>query len=102
MNTEQRATVTRVKAMIDLIRCGPDLYPLDGQSLELDCLGRAMLRATMALVEQNGGSQADPTAVELLDSCSDWLAEQISGRRSPDVAQRFFKARAEYVEPLEP
>jgi hypothetical protein len=97
MTDDERATITRFKAMIDLIRCGSDGYALPDQGLELEALSNQMLRVDVALVGKSG--PAELSALHLADATAKWVAEMISGRRDPDIAERWFKARAKFIEP---
>lgn len=96
MTPEQRATVNRFKAMIDLIKTGSDGYALPDQGLELEALSMGVLRVDTALVESG---PTERPALQLADATAKWLTEMISGRRDPAVAERWFQARAEFIEP---
>lgn len=97
MTPEQRETVTRFKAMIDLIATGSDGYADPDQGLELEVLSRAVLRVDTAL--GGGSGPAALSALRLADATSKWIEDMISGRRDPDIAEAWFRARAELVEP---
>lgn len=96
MTDEQRATVQRLQDMIGLIQTGPDRYALPEQGLELHCLSMQVLRVDTALAGEN--VPAALSALRLADATAKWITEHITGRRDPDVAERWFKARAELIE----
>jgi hypothetical protein len=100
MTDEQREAVQRLQDMIGLIQTGSDGYALPDEGLHLHILSMQVLRVDTALAGCSG--PAELSALALADATSRWLGEMISGRRDPDIAQRWFQARAELIEPLEP
>jgi hypothetical protein len=97
MTDEQRDTVYRFVAMINLIKLGPDGYALYDEGLHLHILSMRVLQVDTALA--GCSDPAERSALQLSDATAKWITEHVTGRRSPDVAQRLFKARAEYIEP---
>jgi hypothetical protein len=98
MTDDERNTINLFKAGVNLIKTGPDGYPLPDQGLELDFLAKSVLKIDTMFIGHRDLDAEQRSLLNLADATSKWLAELISGRRDPDVAQAWFKARAEVVE----
>lgn len=94
---DKREAINAFKANFDLIRKGPDGYPLPDQGLELDVLGRQLLKVGM--VCSLGSDPEERSLQRFTDATARMLAAMISGDRDPAIPAAVFKARAEVVEP---
>ena len=100
-NSDERRTIDEFKVAISLIKTGPDRFPLHGQGLELDILARKVLAIDMLYIGRDDLDAEQRSLLNLADATSKWIGETVTGDRDTDIAEAWFKARAELIEPAE-
>lgn len=103
MTDAERHTIEIFKGAVNRIKTGADGYPITHEMLdvELQATGRLVLEVDQILLPHRDELDAELRSVlALADATSNWIAETESGNRDPAIAQAWFRARAELIEPL--
>lgn len=93
MTPDERHTIDAFKVNISLIQTGADGFPLAGQGLELDILGRQVLK--IDTICRAGDTAEKQALLNMADAASRMVAAMASGDRDPAIPAAWFKARAE-------
>jgi hypothetical protein len=93
----QRYTVTVFTGAIDRIATGPDRYPIPhpDRVADLGVLGQYLLKIDMMFLGRDDLNPEQRSLLVLADATAAWIAEFESGNRDPEIAERWFRARAE-------
>lgn len=103
MTPDERSTINLFKAAVNLIPTGADRYPIPhpDRVSDLGLLARYVLKVDMILLGRDDLNAEERSLLNLADATSKWIAEFESGSRDPAIAEAWFRARAELVEPKE-
>jgi hypothetical protein len=100
MTEEERNTINVFKAGISLLKTGPHGWPLPGQELERETLFGLMTKVgKICDSDPDTPEKAGLRRLRYTTACLFAAADLPD--RLPDVPERWFKARAELVEPAD-
>jgi hypothetical protein len=104
MKTEERRTIDEFKVAVSLLRTGPDGFPLPGQGLELEVTSQKVVE--VADVCEPADDDEKRSLMELAVATMQLIAAVDSrmpdySTDDPTIPQRWFRARADLVEPSE-
>jgi hypothetical protein len=100
MTDDERRTIDVFKVGVSLIRTGLDGFPPPEQGLELEIVAGSALKVRVVLARYGDDLDAERRSVlNLADATSRLIAATASGERDPEIAEAWFKARAELIEP---
>ena len=99
MTPDERNTVNLFKAAVNMIKTGPDGFPLANQGLELAVAARLALQVTRDCLRRGEPDAEQRSLMALTGTTSRIIEATYDGNRDPAIPEKWFRARAELVEP---